>query len=120
MTDTASNNSMKLARVISTLPTGATSQGNPIPLNCANSWARESNNDGTPSSVEIIENPTEDDYRHADSYLDSVSRGINLLLSHSESLIAEANGSGSSPTHDSLRNELTRISLMKNVIRLHK
>jgi hypothetical protein len=120
MTDTASNNSMKLARVVSTFPTGATSQGNPIPLDCANSWARESSNDGTTNSVEIIENPTEDDYRHADSYLDSVSRGINLLLSHPESLIAEADGNGSSPTHDSLRNELTRISLMKNVICLHK
>ncbi len=120
MTDTASNNSMKLARVISTYPTGATSQGNAIPLDCANSWARESSNDGTINSVEIIENPTEEDYSHADSYLDSVSRGINLLLSHPESLIAEANGSDSSPTHDSLRNELTRISLMKNVISLHK
>mgnify|MGYP001590079228 FL=1 len=120
MTDTASNNSMKLARVISTLPTWATSQGNAIPLDCANSWARESNNDGTPSSVEIIENPTEEDYNYVDSYLDSVNRGINLLLSHPESLIAEANGSDPSPTHDSLRNELTRISLMKNVIRLHK
>ena len=120
MTDIASNNSIKLGRVVSTFPTGATSQGNPIPLNCANSWARESSNDGTTKSVEIIENPTEDDYSHADSYLDSVSRGINLLLSHPESLIAEANGNGPSPTHDSLRDELTRISLMKNVIRLHK
>jgi len=107
---------MQLARVISTYPTGATSQGNAIPLNCANSWARVPGNDGTTNSVEIIENPTEDDYSHADSYLDSVSRGINLRLSHPESLIADANGSDSSPTHDSLRNELTQISLMKNVI----
>lgn len=120
MTDTASNNSMKLGRVISTFPTGATSQGNPIPLDCANAWARKSNNNGTISSVEIIENPTKEDYNYVDSYLDSVNRGINFLLTHSESHIAEANGSDPSPTHDSLRDELTRISLMKNVIRLHK
>tara|TARA_B100000674_G_scaffold459829_1_gene437342 strand:- start:253 stop:615 length:363 start_codon:yes stop_codon:yes gene_type:complete len=120
MTDTASNNSMKLGRVISTFPTGATSQGNPIPLDCANAWARKSNNNGTISSLEIIENPTKEDYNYVDSYLDSVNRGINMLLSHSENLIAEANGSDPSPTHDSLRDELTRISHMKNVICLHK
>lgn len=68
------------------------------------------------ATVEIIENPTEEDYSHADSYLDSVSRGINLLLDKPESLIAEANCSGSPPTHESLRNKLHYISLMKNVI----
>jgi hypothetical protein len=116
---------MKLARVIRTCPAGFIVRGNPIPLDSADFWARESCKSGTTRTVEIIENPTKEDYTNANSYLDTVSRGINLLLSHPESHIMKAHrhkgdNSGSPPTHDSLHTAHTYITLMKNVISFHK
>lgn len=115
---------MKLAYLNTTYPNGHQANGNPIPLDSANCYARHLNNketDNSTTTVNIITDPTQEDYKKASSYLDHETRGINLLLATPESDIAEAerlygDGVGPIPTHESLRNKLNYTSIMKNVI----
>ena len=115
---------MKLAYLNTTYPNGRQANGNPIPLDSANCYARHLNNKEIYNSttiVKIIADPTQEDFKKASSYIDHETRGINLLLDAPECDIAKADGlygdsTSSPPTHESLRNKLHYISLMKNVI----